>query len=83
MENASKLAIFSLLLQPLLGCSSMLDKDRGYTEPVTGAVIIARDLLINDDPPASCDSQPKSKQASCNKEVQALAESIEKHKNRE
>jgi|GEM_PF-4097196 len=78
MNIAFKLSAVSIFLTALVGCSSLFDKDRGLTEPVTGAVMIAQDIFSSDKKQGSCDSKPKSEQEACKKEVEALTKSFNK-----
>lgn len=83
MNSTLRLTICLILFTELLGCSSILDKDRGFTEPVTGAVMIVRDVFTSDKRAVGCDSLPKSKRETCQKEAEALRKAIEKQKDRE
>lgn len=83
MNNTLKLTLCLTLLAELFGCSTILDKDRGFTEPVTGAIMITRDVFSRDKPSEGCDSLPKSKIKSCQKEAEALRKAIENQKNKE
>ena len=83
MNSTLRLTLCLILFTELFGCSSMLDKDRGFTEPVTGAVMIVRDIFTSDKRPVGCDSLPKSKRETCQKEAEALRRAIENQKNKE
>ncbi len=81
MHTSFKVSIFFIFATILPGCSSIFDKDRKFTEPVTGAVMIARDVVSSDKKQGGCDSKPKSEREACKKEVEALTESFKKGKN--
>ena len=60
----------------LTGCSTILDPDREFADPITGSIIIAKDVLTSDTQDKSCDQKPKSEQEACRKQVDALSEAI-------
>ncbi|WP_196140692.1 hypothetical protein [Aliikangiella sp. G2MR2-5] len=65
-----------LVTGSLVGCSTILDPDREFAEPITGSVIIAKDVLSPDEKPKGCDAKPKSQQEQCKKQVDELTDSI-------
>ncbi len=83
MNSILRLTLCLILYTELFGCSSILDKNRGFTEPVTGAIMIVRDVFSNDKHPVGCDSLPESKRETCQKEAETLRRAIENQKNKE
>jgi len=76
-----RVLIFALLLIISTGCSTILDKDREFTEPMTGSIMVVRDMLAKDKTNVDCESKAKPARVACEKELEELKKSFERAKN--
>jgi hypothetical protein len=66
---------YLILLSVITGCSSILNPEREFSEPVSGSIIVAQSLF-KDKKSTSCESKSQKEKQACQKQVDALAQSI-------
>jgi hypothetical protein len=72
---AFKVLSLFLLSVIMAGCASILQPNREFAEPLTGSVIIAKNIF-KDNKGVGCDSKTHKAKVACEKQVNDLAKSI-------
>ncbi|MDH5629751.1 MAG: hypothetical protein OEY96_06310 [Gammaproteobacteria bacterium] len=80
LDKLKFICVFISLLSTT-SCSSWMESDREFAEPVTGAIMIVRDAFSDEDDKDPCPKDKKKREA-CQKQINDLAESISKAKNK-
>ena len=68
--------IFLTLVALLSGCSVFWGPDRQFNNQIAGAIEIAQDVIGDEKESKPCESKPKKEKLACQKQVDALVQSI-------
>jgi len=80
MNSLLKVIVVAVFCQILHGCATILDNDREFSEPMTGTIMVVRDVFSNDEENIGCQSKAKSARIACEKELEELKQSFERAK---
>ena len=75
--------IFLTSVTFISGCSVFHEPNRQFNNELTGAVEIAQDLFSDEKESTTCESKHKKEKLACQKQIDALVQSIKKSNNDE